>query len=237
MCARFVLKKQKQDLEAFFDLRLSMDLVPRFNIAPTQQVLALRETEAGRRGALLTWGLVPRWAKDPKVGAMMVNARAETVGEKPAFRDAYRYRRCLIPADGFYEWEKIGKAKQPWFIYRADGDTAAFAGLWEHWQDPNGTEIETCTIITTVANEMMQRLHDRMPVVLEREQWARWLSPRTEAGEVDAMLVPGAAGILACHTVAREVGDSRRDEARFVEKVDAAPEKARDEGGQMGLFG
>ncbi|MFO0898004.1 MAG: SOS response-associated peptidase [Pirellulales bacterium] len=163
MCGRFTLRQVPHEWVKQLALPI---FSPRYNIAPTQQVLAIRQREGIREAVELRWGLIPSWADDPKIGNRLINARAETVATKPAFRQAYKRRRCLILADGFYEWQKQGKTKQPYFIHRPDDQPFAFAGLWEWWKG-NVLEIASCTIITTEANELMRPLHDRMPVILQ----------------------------------------------------------------------
>lgn len=167
MCGRFTLRVPAAELVEIFRLLRRPDVQPRYNIAPTQPVAVVRRIDRGRELSMLRWGLVPSWAKDPKIGARMINARAETVATKPAFRTALRRRRCLVPADGFYEWAKsAGGTKQPHYITRRDGRPFAFAGLWESWDGPDGSSIESCTIVTTEANDLVGRIHDRMPVIL-----------------------------------------------------------------------
>ena len=155
---------------------------PRYNLGPMQRVLAIRlQPEGTRLAEPLLWGLVPGWAKDPKIGSQMVNARGETVATKPSFRNAFKRRRCLIPVSGYYEWQIINsKTKQPWHIFRADGCVLACAGLWESWQAPDGSHLETCAIITTTPNENLAEIHDRMPVILAEEHWSLWLDPTME---------------------------------------------------------
>ena len=182
MCGRFTLRTPKETLASMFDdLRLP-DLKPRYNIAPTQDVACIRQTELGASEVvMLRWGLVPFWAKDVKIGARMINARAETAAVKPAFRAAFKHRRCLVLADGFYEWKKVGREKQPFYITRADDRPFCMAGMWESWQpkqldnDHESEKFETCTILTTAANAKMASLHDRMPVILPKEQHNGWL--------------------------------------------------------------
>ena len=156
--------------------------LPRFNIAPTQEVSAVRDLGEGRELEFLRWGLIPSWAKDKSIGAKLINARAETVAEKPAFRSAFKHRRCLIPADGFFEWKKEGGRKEPHYITLRDGGLFAFAGLWEEWHPEDGEAVRSCTIITTGANELVRPLHDRMPVILDPGDYADWLdvNPRTK---------------------------------------------------------
>jgi len=178
MCGRFAFYSPSEATAALFGVNGSIAVEPRYNIAPTQFIAAIRNSEeSGRELAMFRWGLIPSWAKDPSIGNRMINARAETVMEKPSFRAAYRRRRCLVLADGFYEWKKNGDTKTPWFISLANGAPFAFAGLWENWQSKGTDEsIQSTTIITTAANEFMATLHHRMPVVLQPDTADRWLA-------------------------------------------------------------
>lgn len=210
MCGRFTLTYSPEDLMAFFHLAEMPPFGPRYNIAPSQQILAIRMEDGKRRAATFHWGLIPSWAKDPKIGNRTINARAETVAKTPSFRAAFRKRRCLIPASGFFEWSKDEgagkKEKQPFYIYRKDGHPMAFAGLWERWYDEKeGRDIESCSIITTNANELVGRLHDRMPVLLEPESFDLWLGSEEGPEGVSLLLKPAAADVLAMHPVSRYV--------------------------------
>ncbi|HEY9656670.1 MAG TPA: SOS response-associated peptidase, partial [Crinalium sp.] len=178
MCGRFSLTQSANALAETFQLETLPEWTPRYNVAPTQAVLAIAAAPAhSRQVRLFRWGLVPSWAKDLTIGAKLINARAETVAEKPSFRVAFKQRRCLILADGFYEWHRIDrKTKQPYYFQLADRQPFAFAGLWERWQGDD-TVVETCTILTTQANELLQPIHDRMPVILAPEEYDRWLDP------------------------------------------------------------
>lgn len=164
MCGRFAQRKPSKVIAKTFGVEVP-ELLPRFNIAPTQPVLAVREADGAREAAWLRWGLIPSWAGELPQGAGLFNARSETVTEKPSFRDSFKRRRCLIPADGFYEWQKLGSRKRPHFFYMRGEVPFAFAGLWDSWQDSKGEEVETCTILTTTPNELLSTVHDRMPVV------------------------------------------------------------------------
>lgn len=177
MCGRFAFYSPSEATAALFGATSSVEVEPRYNIAPTQYIAAIREEQQGAREVgMLRWGLVPFWAKDPSIGNRMINARAETVAEKPSFRNAYRKRRCLVLADGFYEWRKDGNSKTPYFISLADGSPFAFAGLWETWNSKENDEsLQTTAIITTAANDFMAQLHQRMPVVMLPEHAGRWL--------------------------------------------------------------
>ncbi len=160
-----------------YRLSSSPDLPPRYNIAPSQQIAAVRQQNGGDRElTFLQWGLIPSWSKDPAIGYKMINARSETVHEKPSFKQAFLARRCIIPASGFFEWEKVGKEKVPHYIHLRDGDVMSLAGLWERWKSPEGRELETCTILTTAANSLIKKVHDRMPVILHRAEFDIWLN-------------------------------------------------------------
>lgn len=178
MCGRFAFYSPSEATAALFGVSTSIAVEPRFNIAPSQYIAGIRDTEdAGRELSMFRWGLVPFWAKDPSIGNRMINARAETVAEKPSFRAAYRHRRCLLLADGFYEWKKEGAGKVPYFISLASGEPFAFAGLWESWQSKETEEvIQSTTLITTAANEFISTVHHRMPVILQPDTAARWLA-------------------------------------------------------------
>jgi putative SOS response-associated peptidase YedK len=179
MCGRFTLFEPDQVLAREFGVSGFPPNSPRYNIAPSQPVAAVRAGPAGRGRelALLRWGLIPSWAKDPAIGNRLINARAETAREKPSFRSAFKRHRCLIPASGFYEWQRRERGKQPHYIRRRDGKVFAFAGLWDRWESPDGDGIETCTILTTAANAVLAPIHDRMPVILPPAEYARWLDP------------------------------------------------------------
>ena len=193
MCGRINLRMSPAELQAAFDLFREPEWVPRYNLGPMQKVLAVRlKPEGVRLAEPMQWGLVPSWAKEAKIGSQMINARCKTVATKPAFQSAFQKRRCLVPASGFYEWQVLdGKTKQPWHIFRADGGPLALAGLWEHWQSPDGNQLESCAIITTTPNEGMAEIHDRMPVILGEEHWNLWLDPdETDPQAPTELLVP-----------------------------------------------
>jgi len=196
MCGRFAFYSPAEAAAALFGVEGAPSLEPRYNIAPTQDVAAIRHDGEGRRELVeFRWGLVPFWAKEKSIGNRMINARAETVAEKPAYRAAFRKRRCLVLADGFYEWKKEGNGKTPWYISAEDGDPIAFAGLWESWRDKESDEkLETATILTTAADRFMAELHHRMPVVLRQEGADRWLAmDEVEPGELASIAPPLAA--------------------------------------------
>ena len=191
MCGRFILMSPGRDLAERFQLDEEPLLEPRYNIAPTQMAAVVRrDPETGRRVLVfLKWGLVPFWAKDLSIGSRLINARAETAAEKPAFRAAFRRRRCLVPSDGFYEWRKSAGRKKPYLITMADNSPFAFAGLWEHWKGPEGEVVESFTILTTDANQLVATLHDRMPVILRPEDYDPWLDTAVKTPEPVAALL------------------------------------------------
>ncbi len=208
MCGRYSLAVSFEELSQYF--RLSDEdgnLEPHYNIAPSQNVPVVRLLNGKRALASLHWGLIPHWAKDLSIGNRLINARSETADQKPSFRSALRSRRCLIPASGFFEWKKDGKNKQPFYIFRKDGAPLALAGLWEHWQNQDGTQIiESCTILTTVANDLVARLHDRMPVILNPEDFDLWLDPAEHhTDKITPLLRPIDPSQLTMHSVSRYV--------------------------------
>lgn len=203
MCGRYALHASPEVIALQFGLATVPAFAPRYNIAPTAQVLVVREGGA----AMVRWGLVPRWAKDPSMGARMNNARAETVAGKPSFREAWRKRRCLIPASGFYEWKLEHGLKQPYYIHPAAGELFAFAGLWERWEGAGGP-LETCAVITTEANAVMAPIHDRMPVLVAPEDYRGWLDGGERAA---ALLAPCPPGAIAARRVSRAVNRAAND--------------------------
>jgi len=216
MCGRYALHSHPQVVALAFGLAMPPEFAPRFNIAPLSDVLIVRAGADGEPQAAITrWGLLPRWAKDPKLAAKLNNARAETVAEKPSFRDAFRRRRCLVPANGFYEWRAEGGRKQPYYIRPADGELFAFAGLWERWDRPQGP-LETCAILTTDANQRMQAIHDRMPVILPPANYAQWLDCRP-ANDVTGLLRPCASGSIETYRVGPEVNNARNDRPELID--------------------
>jgi putative SOS response-associated peptidase YedK len=224
MCGRYTLTASGEDVADLFDLMDVPAILPRYNLAPTQEAAVVRQVapRAPRTLDLLRWGLIPYWAQDPAIGNRMINARAESVAEKPAYRDSFQRRRCLIPADGFYEWKKAGKAKQPYLIRRRDRRPFAFAGLWSTWRDPEhgGEPVETFTILTTGPNDLMHPLHDRMPVILARENFDLWLDPKMEDAEkLQALLVPHAVEGFEAFPVSRLVNSPTNEVAGCIEPL------------------
>lgn len=221
MCARFTLSAPLHRIAELFDLDLLLDVLPRFNVAPTQQVLTVRDSADGKREyAQLRWGLVPSWATDLAIGNKLLNARSETVGEKPSFRDAFRKRRCLIAADGFYEWKTENKKKQPYHIHFPDRGPFAFAGIWDRWRDPAGSVIETCSILTTTANELLRPLHDRMPVILAKKDFNRWLNLQiNKTEELSDLFEPLPVHALEMFAVTPQVNKPIYDEPVCIEPI------------------
>ncbi len=254
MCGRFVSSSPPDQIAAYFDVdavsEQLLDRGPNYNTAPTTEVLVVHEDGSTRRLDAFRWGLVPLWAKDLKIGAKMINARAETVATKPAFRRAFAKRRCIIPADGFYEWttQPGQDKKQPYFIHRPDGEPYAFAGLWEAWRGPKDKgsapseptatatgaaselpepgpvePLRSCSIITTTANEPMSELHDRMPVMLPRSAWDEWLSAdEHDTDLLGRLLVPAPSELITFHAVSTEVNSARNRGEHLLDEVDPA---------------
>ena len=224
MCGRYRLSRRKQVVEEYFDTApLEHDWNPRYNIAPTQSVPIIRQDpkEPVREMSFVRWGLIPSWAKDSSVAAKMINARSETASMKPAFRDALKSRRCLIPADAFYEWKRIGKSKQPYCFEVNEGELFAFAGLWERWRDARGKVLETCSILTTKPNRVAAVVHDRMPVILEPESYEIWLDPGMgDVGTVWDMLKPYDARRMRCFPVSSRINSVVNDDAACSERVE-----------------
>ena len=220
MCGRFTLTVNPSELqEAFGNYSFPQRYSPRYNIAPTQPILAI-PNDAKNAADFFFWGLIPSWAKDMTIGSRLINARAETLAEKPSFRGSLKYKRCLIPADGFYEWQSRPgmKTKVPHFIHMADGRPFAFAGLWDEWQSPDGSLLRSATIITTEPNELMAQLHNRMPVILSPDQYDEWLdpSPRT-ADSLHPLLQSYPAEEMSAHPVSTLVNSPENDVPDLIE--------------------
>jgi putative SOS response-associated peptidase YedK len=226
MCGRFVSSSPPDEIARYFAAEApEAALEPSYNVAPTNDVYAVLEDGGVRRVEPLHWGLVPRWAKDPSVGNRMINARAETLATKNAYKHAFARRRCIIPADGFYEWATVPgqKRKQPYFIHRPDGRPLAFAGLWEVWRNPDapGDELHSCTIVTGEPNEEVRPVHDRMPVILLPSAWDTWLDPdQHDLDLLGKLLVPAPASLLELRPVSTDVNDVRVKDAHLIEPVD-----------------
>lgn len=226
MCGRFVAATDPEGLARLMvvDERKAPSLDVNYNVSPSQEVYAVVEHDERRHLVSFRWGLVPSWAKDPKIGNRLINARSETVGSKPAFRSSAAKRRCLIPADGFYEWQRRDDGtKHPHLIHRADEAPFAFAGLWSVWQDPDDPDaapLRTCTILTTPANSLMRPLHDRMPAILEPADWEQWLDRSVEDAEaVTPLLRPADPALLTAYEVSTEVNNPRNNHAGLLTPV------------------
>lgn len=223
MCGRFGLTRpERLDLQRF-GIGEPVPLVPRFNIAPGSQILVVRERDGDRVADLVRWGLIPSWARDPEIGARMANARADTAFEKPAFRSAIRSRRCLIPADVFFEWQVVTgqKRKQPYAVRARDGEPFAMAGLWEYWRPPEGADgIVSATILTTDPNALMAGIHDRMPVIIGPEAYDAWLDARTPAPALRDLMQPCPSEWLEAYPISLRVNNPGADDARVLEPME-----------------
>lgn len=234
MCGRFTLRAPAESIAALFDLDEITEVVPRYNIAPTQPVgiVRMNANRGQREWTHVLWGLIPSWSKDPTMGARLINARSETVREKPSFRSPFKRRRCLVPADGFYEWKKVDKRKQPYHItLRPDAEGSkivvdregveslfAIAGLWESWMGPDGSVLESCTLLTTDANDAMQSLHKRMPVIVEPEDYGMWLGSgrdddRFYLDDLHHLMRPYRSEPISMREVSMYVNNSRNEGA------------------------
>ena len=223
MCGRYALTSNLDELQARFNFEArDLEYRPSYNIAPTQQSLVVTN-DGRRRGEYMRWGLVPFWAKDIKIGYRMINAVGETVSTKPAFRAAYKKRRCLVLANGFFEWQKDGKAKIPFYIHLGDQTPCAFAGLWETWKSPEGATIKSFTIVTTEPNQFIKPIHNRMPVILSQETEALWLDPMTEDPEtLDKLLAPAPAEYMAGYQVSQSVNSPKNSGPECIQELEPA---------------
>ncbi|HSB65100.1 MAG TPA: SOS response-associated peptidase, partial [Anaerolineales bacterium] len=223
MCGRFTLTIDPYHLqEAFPWAVIPDDLQPRYNIAPSQPVAVIPNT-GDNTLSMYKWGLIPSWSKDPAIGDRMINARSESLAEKPSFRNAYKRRRCLILSDGFYEWKQNPdlKSKQPMYIRLKDGKPFAFAGLWEVWISPDGTEVRSCTIITTQPNSLLETIHNRMPVILPTEAYNRWLAKEDQQpAQLDELLIPYPAAAMVAFPVSKMVNRPELDRPELVQPID-----------------
>jgi len=224
MCGRYALLSSTELLVELFALSGAVPkLEPRYNIAPTQLAPVVRRAPQGRRLDLLRWGLVPSWARDASIGARMINARSETAAGKPAFGEALARRRCLVPADGFFEWRKTGRVRQPYFIRRRDGAPCALAGLWERWSAAGGETIESFTVLTTTPNALVEPLHDRMPVIIEPADFERWLDlDEPDPARLRPLLGPLPAEQMEAHPVSRRVNSPAHDDPACIEPISPA---------------
>ena len=224
MCGRYRLSRRKQIIEEHFDsVSGDEDWSPRYNIAPTQPVPVIRQNpkEPRRELSLMRWGLIPSWSKDMSDAALRINARSETSATKPAFRDPLTSRRCLVPGDGFYEWMRTGKTKQPYCFEVNDGELFAFAGLWDRWKDPSGQWIRSCAILTTTPNAVTSAVHDRMPVIIDRADYDLWLDPgMTNVEVVSEMLKPYDARMMRCYPVSTRINHVANDDPECSARVE-----------------
>lgn len=227
MCGRYTLTSSPEALRALFRYAEQPNFPPRYNVAPTQPIPVVCFINGERKFALMRWGLLPSWVKDPKAFSLIINARGENVLDKPAFRAAMKRRRCLVPADGFYEWKAGGARKQPYFIHAKSGEPLALAGLWETWTGPNGEELDTVAIVTTDANPTLQAMHDRMPVIVAPEAFDLWLdSDRVDDKTAAALIAPAPDDLLEAYPVSVDVNRVANDDAHLVEAIDLAAEAA-----------
>lgn len=227
MCGRYTSSTTAAEIGEYFgvDEVVAPELGARYNVAPTDETYAVAESKDGRRLGTFRWGLIPFWSKDAKGGAKMINARAEGLIDKPAFKRAFELKRCIVPADGFYEWERVtAKKKQPWYITRVDGKPMAFAGLWDSWRpnrDSDEGRVRSCTIITGEPNEKVAKLHDRMPVMLPPEVWDVWLDPGyDDVAALQALLVAAPADLLELRRVSTAVNTVTNDGPELIDEID-----------------
>ncbi len=248
MCGRYAITTAPEAMRQLFRYLQQPNFPARYNVAPTQPVPIVRMVEGRREFALVRWGLIPAWVKDPRAFSLIINARGESVLDKPAFKNAMKYRRCLVPADGFFEWKRGGERKQPYFVQRKGGGPLAFAGLWESWMGPNGEEQETAAIVTTTASRSIAHIHDRMPVILPPEAFDFWLDPKVDAQSAMAAIQPAPDAELEFFPVSSAVNRTANDSPMLVEPLTepeaeepAPPKRARKEkaavdNGQGSLF-
>jgi putative SOS response-associated peptidase YedK len=227
MCGRYSQRQSADVIAKAFEVDNVPALEPRYNIAPTQSVPTVLQPSVSQawQFKMLYWGLIPKWAKDSKIGAKLINARAETVAEKPSFRSAFRKRRCLVLADGFYEWQQQEnkKQKQPYYFRLNDGQPFAFAGLWEQWEDVSGEAIDSCTLLTTDANELMRPVHNRMPVILNPKDYERWLDPEVkEPEQLQPLLRPYSTQEMLAYPVSTAVNKPSNDNAECIKSIEAS---------------
>ena len=221
MCGRFALPYPSKTVAEHFSVSEQISFAPRYNIAPSQHLSVIRSKKdgPGLQMAMMRWGLIPRWAKDEKIGYKMINARAETVAEKPAFRSAYRQRRCLIAAGGFYEWKREEKSKQPYYLTMKDKKIFAFAGIWERWQSPGGKPVESCAILTTEANGSVRSIHDRMPVIIAPIDYDIWLGPVPDQDRLQQLLRFGQLTSLRIYPVSDMVNSPKNDSPSCIQEI------------------
>jgi putative SOS response-associated peptidase YedK len=244
MCGRYLITSAPEAIRALFRYAEQPNFPPRYNIAPTQPVPIVRLDNGERSFVLVRWGLIPAWVKDPHAFSLLINARGETIGKKPAFRNAVRLRRCLFPADGFYEWKTGADRKRPFCIRPRDGQPVAFAGVWETWMGPNGEEIDTACIVTTAANRFLAPLHDRMPVVIAPQAFDLWLDcAKVDAETAAALIVPAPENLFEAYEISTLVNRTANDSPAVIAPLGEQPEPAarrvakhKKDDGQASLF-
>lgn len=220
MCGRFSNRTSAEKIKKEFKVEEAPSVEARYNIAPTQKILGISQENGEREAGIFKWGLVPSWAKDASMGARLINARSETVHEKPTFREAFKRRRCIIPADGYYEWQKTGGRKQPYYFTMRDERLFGFAGLWDRWKSPEGEILETCTILTTEANEKARDIHDRMPVILSASDYDLWLDEDVRKLELlKEPFRPYPSKEMSAYPVSTLVNNVRVDRAELIEQL------------------
>jgi len=220
MCGRFALAATPEELANHFNLKRKVVIAPHYNIAPSQPVLIVKSGAYGYTLSAVRWGLIPSWSKDEKVGYKLINARAESLQEKPSFRDAFKSRRCLVPAIGFYEWKQDGKRKQPYFVKMKNGGLFAMAGIWESWQSPKGETVESCAMITTDANTIVAKLHDRMPVILPKDCYGIWLDSTREGFPFPEYMRPYDPFKMTAYPVSSMVNDVMNEVEGCIRRVE-----------------
>ncbi len=222
MCGRFIIHTPSEDLQLLFELAETPPVMPpRYNVAPTQPIPVVRLERGARKLVQLQWGLIPFWSKAPP-SPPQINARGETVDQKPMYREAFQHRRCLVPANGFYEWQEVGKIKQPYLIRASNAGPFAMGAVWERWRNPQGKEVETVAIVTTSANATLQGLHDRMPVILDRDDWSLWLDPESELVHVKSLIKPVPDESFVSFPVSTRVNAVANDDATLIEPAEPA---------------
>jgi putative SOS response-associated peptidase YedK len=246
MCGRYAITSAPEAIRRLFGYEEQPNFPPRYNVAPTQPVPIVRMVAGKRQFALVRWAFIPSWVKDPRRFALLINARGESLNDKPAFRAALRYRRCLFPADGFYDWRRAGERATPYYVRRKAGGPMAFAGLWENWMGPNGEEMETAAIVTTRANRMLAPIHPRMPAIVPPEAFDLWLdSARVDATTAAALIAPAPEEMLEAHEVSPAVNSTANDAPDLLEPATAESDavdavapgrKSKPDGRQGSLF-
>src|ERR1041384_4676121 len=226
MCGRYAITTAPEAIRQLFGYLEQPSFPPRYNVAPTQPVPIVRMAEGKRQLALVRWGLIPAWVKDPRSFSLVINARGESVLDKPAFRNAMKYRRCLFPADGFYEWKRAGERKQPYFVRLKSGQPMAFAGLWESWMGPNGEEMETAAIVTTTASRSIAHIHDRMPVIVAPDAFDFWLNPNVDGEMATAVIQPAPDATLEAYEVSSAVNRTANDAPMLLQPLTEPEETA-----------